>query len=467
MPRITRRSFAFGLASLPLFRVPGACAQAGSELSEELREIVVRRAYQYVAMYNTNNNFAMQKRNPFSTHGWNKMFVPTGLTDHTLTAIPRPNNDTLYLISMLDMRDDAIVIDFPAFESKYVSLECSAYDHYIDIPLATNKGDFKKRTKMLFYTERTKGYKGETVAGVDKTLKMTGDFAIAFLRIAPQAAEPDKYRRNLAAMQTQKLMTLSEFQGKPRKPRTPLNFPKFSNDEAVFKHNFLEVMQFVFNYTTFDPSDPMDQEILSAMKPLGVAPGRTYDPQKVANVDGNKLAETAERVLQESLRLWNDPKGNPYLENVFQPKGRMTLGPMTLQSAVGPIGLPYDQAQYPGIGTADGSPIMAHKHYVVRMTKDELPPARAFWSLTLYIAKTGLFVPNDGKKYSVGENGGMKLDPSGGIEVHVAPTQPPGVPKENWLPSGGKDEALDIIMRVYDPDVEAMRKYKTPKVMLA
>ena len=109
---------------------------------------------------------------------------------------------------------------------------------------------------------------------------------------------------------------------------------------------------------------------------------------------------------------------------------------------------------------------MADKHYIVRMTKDQLPPAKAFWSLTLYVAKTGLFIPNDGKKYSVGENGGMKLDASGGIEVHVAPTLPAGVPKENWLPSGGKEEALDIIMRVYDPDVEAMRTYKTPKAEL-
>ena len=82
----------------------------------------------------------MQKMNPFGTGGWNRMYVPAGLTDRTLTAIPRPNNDTLYLIAMLDMRDDAVVIQFPAFDSKFVSLETSAYDHYVDIPLSTTKG---------------------------------------------------------------------------------------------------------------------------------------------------------------------------------------------------------------------------------------------------------------------------------------------------------------------------------------
>ena len=439
---------------------------SAAKLTDKEIDNIVRRSYQYVAMYNTNNNFAMQKANPFSTNGWNKLFVPTGLMDHTVTAIPRPNNDTLYLIAMLDMRDDAIVIQFPAFDSKYVSLETSAYDHYVDVPLSTTKGDFKKPTTMLFYTDRTRGYDGEPVDGIDKTLKMTGDFAIAFLRVAPHASEPARMQRNLEAMQRQKLMTLSEFRGGAMKPSSPVEFPAFGNDQMVFRNNFLEVMQFVVNHTTFDPNDEMDRKVLAALKPLGVEPGKTYDPAQVADIDGERLAKIAEKVAAESLAIWNDPQGNPYLTKVFQPKGRMTLEPMVVQSCVGPIGLPYDQAQYPGIGTADGSPIMATKHYVIRMTKEELPPAKAFWSATLYDARKGLFIPNDHHKYSVGENGGMKLDASGGVEIHIAAEKPEGVPAENWLPSGGKDEQLDVIMRVYAPDIEAMKTWTAPKAEL-
>ena len=36
----------------------------------------------------------------------------------------------------------------------------------------------------------------------------------------------------------------------------------------------------------------------------------------------------------------------------------------------------------------------AQHDYVIRMTKDELPPAIAFWSLTLYNTKEGFFIPN-------------------------------------------------------------------------
>jgi hypothetical protein len=206
--------------------------------------------------------------------------------------------------------------------------------------------------------------------------------------------------------------------------------------------------------------------MLATLKPLGVEPGKTYDPAQVADIDGERLADIAEKVAAQSLATWNDPQGNPYLTKVFQPKGSMTLEPMVVQSCVGPIGLPYDQAQYPGIGTADGSPMMATKHYVIRMTKEELPPAKAFWSATLYDSQKGLFIPNDHYKYSVGENGGMKLDASGGVEIHIAAEKPDGVPTENWLPSGGKDERLDVIMRVYAPDIEAMKTWTAPKAEL-
>jgi hypothetical protein len=97
------------------------------------------------------------------------------------------------------------------------------------------------------------------------------------------------------------------------------------------------------------------------------------------------------------------------------------------------------------------------------MTKDELPPAGAFWSLTLYDVKNGFFIPNDRKKYSVGENAGMKLNAEGGIEIYVAAEKPSGVPEENWLPINRKDEDMDIVLRVYVPDLEKMKTWKAPK----
>jgi hypothetical protein len=149
--------------------------------------------------------------------------------------------------------------------------------------------------------------------------------------------------------------------------------------------------------------------------------------------------------------------------SLFQPKGKIPLHLLVLQSVAGPIGLPAAEAMYPTVVTKDGKPMNAQHDYVVRMSKEELPPAEAFWSLTLYDMKNGFFIPNDRKKYSVGENAGMKLNKEGGIDIYVAAEKPEGAPEENWLPITRKDENMDIILRIYDPDLEKMKTWTPPQ----
>jgi hypothetical protein len=435
------------------------------ELSAKEIDTLVRRTYPYVAMFNVINKGAMMEENPTRT-GWNGTFAATGLLDHTSKAIARPNNDTLYITTIMDLRGEPVIVSYPAFDSMYVSLEISAYDHYVDIPLTTTKGDFEKPVKVLYYTQRTQGYGGEAVEGVDRIIEMTGDFAIAFLRVMPHAAEPERLEKNLAAMKLVKAVGLSEYLGQPAKPVAAPDFPDYSTDEGIYEKNFLEVMQFVIKHTTFDPDDELDAGVLAALKPLGVEPGKTFDRAKVPHIDGKALAAAAKRIHGEAIKIWTDPKGNPYVNDLFLPKGEMDLDPMVVQSAYGPIGLPAHQAVYPGIGSAGGKPLNAQHDYVIRMLKEQMPPSMAFWSVTLYDAKNGFFIPNDHKKYSVGENAGYKLDDQGGIEIHVAAEQPEGVPEENWLPINRKDEALDIVMRIYAPDVEKMKTWTPPKAEL-
>jgi hypothetical protein len=207
----------------------------------------------------------------------------------------------------------------------------------------------------------------------------------------------------------------------------------------------------------------MDQAVLAALKPLGVEPGKTYDPKKVAKIDGKKLAETAKRVFKEQMAIMTKPGPNPHVYELFKPKGEMKLETMTLQSCTGPIGLPAHQAVYPPITTADGKPMNAQHDYVIRMTKDQLPPAKAFWSVTLYDLKNGFFIPNDRKKYSVGENAGMKLNKDGGIEIYISAEKPKDAPEENWLPITRKDENIGLTMRIYAPDLKKFKKWKAPK----
>ena len=89
--------------------------------------------------------------------------------------------------------------------------------------------------------------------------------------------------------------------------------------------------------------------------------------------------------------------------------------------------------------------------------------AGAFWSLTLYDTANGLFIPNDRKKYSVGANAGMKLDAEGGIAIAIAAEKPEGVPEENRLPIRRADQRIDLILRIYVPDLDRMEHWQPPR----
>jgi hypothetical protein len=431
---------------------------SAAELTDDQVDNLVRRSYQYVAMYNVNNKFALKQG------GWNTCVADTRLKDHTMREIARPNNDTLYLGCMLDLRKDPVILEIPAFDSKYVSLMITGYDHYVNIPMSTRQGDFRKPDKLLIYSARTEGYKGEPVKGVDRIFEATGDFVSAVFRIMPHANEPERFHRIVKQMESVKMVTLSEYRGGKAKPINDIQFPPVGKTDAdVFGNNLLEVMQFVFNHTTFDPKNELDQALLAAYAPLGVVPGRAYDAAKVAKIDGAKVRKAAERMAVAELEQMIDPANRKQLMALFQPKGEMALEQLLTQSVLGPIGLPATEAVYPAVATADGKPMNAKYDYVIRMSKKNLPPAKAFWSVTLYDTKNGFFIPNERKKYSVGENAGMKLDKNGGIAIYIAAQRPKGVPEENWLPIPRKDEGIDAIMRIYVPDLEKMKTWKAPK----
>jgi hypothetical protein len=454
--------------------LPGAGpAQAAepAELTDAQMEELVQRSYQYVAMYNVNNKFALDTDNPLCTKGYNRVSASTTLADHTLQAIARPNNDTLYVPAMVDVTEEPIVMVMPAFDSKYVSLMVTAYDHYVNIPMSTGDGDFGKPSTILFYSERTPDYDGSPVEGVDKVFEVSGDFVSAALRVMPHAAEPERLKANLAAMQRVELKPLSVFLGKKEGGGENLDFkaeqarfPAYGSDFEIFEDRFLEVMQFVVNHTTFDSEDELDVALLEILKPLGVEPGKKFDPDAVARIDGKALRKTAEQFAAKQLANMGDPDFvASVLTKLFQPKGEISLEVQAFQSVSGPVGQPASQAIYQPVLTEDGKPMNAMNDYEIVMAPDAMPPARAFWSATLYDLENGFFIPNERKKYSVGENAGFKLDEDGGIRIVIAAEQPEGVPEENWLPIERGDTDLDVNMRLYSPDLEKFKDWTPPK----
>jgi hypothetical protein len=48
------------------------------------------------------------------------------LSDHTKKTIARPNDDTLFAGTVMDLGSEPVIVSYPAFDSKFVILETTA-----------------------------------------------------------------------------------------------------------------------------------------------------------------------------------------------------------------------------------------------------------------------------------------------------------------------------------------------------
>jgi len=57
----------------------------------------------------------------------------------------------------------------------------------------------------------------------------------------------------------------------------------------------------------------------------------------------------------------------------------------------------------------------------------------------------------------------MKPNKDGGIAIYIAAKKPAGVPEENWLPLNRGDYGIDVVLRLYVPDMEKFKTWTSPK----
>ena len=99
-------------------------------------------------------------------------------------------------------------------------------------------------------------------------------------------------------------------------------------------------------------------------------------------------------------------------------------------------------------GNGDDYDGAAHK-YVIHFDKGQLPPAQAFWSLTMYDPEF-FFVPNSINRYDLSQRNQFIANPDGSLDRYLQADSLRGTPREaNWLPAPrGK---FDLVLRLDSP----------------
>jgi hypothetical protein len=101
---------------------------------------------------------------------------------------------------------------------------------------------------------------------------------------------------------------------------------------------------------------------------------------------------------------------------------------------------------------ANNQPLDAAKsNYELRFAKGDLPPNKAFWSLTMYDGKTQLLVANPLKRYLLNSTTlkSYTYGPDGSLTLYIRHANPGPRMQSNWLPA--PDGPFYTVLRVYLP----------------
>lgn len=133
-----------------------------------------------------------------------------------------------------------------------------------------------------------------------------------------------------------------------------------------------------------------------------------------------------------------------------------------LTAYIGLGALATDEALY-GAGhfDAEHAPLDGQRRYQLRFAADEMPPADAFWSVTLYDADRFLY-RNAARRHSIGDRTpGLQREADGSLQIDFCHAPPART--SNWLPTPAGP--FYLILRLYHPR-EGVRSWRIPALQV-
>ncbi|HEY2620722.1 MAG TPA: DUF1254 domain-containing protein [Acetobacteraceae bacterium] len=364
--------------------------------------------------------------------------------------VVRFNFDTLYSLAWIDISHEPIVLSVPDTAGRYYLLEM--LDMWSDVfsvvgarTTGTNAGSFALVAP---------GWTGPLPQGLQKIVAPTSVFWVLG---RTQTNGPADYANVHAIQDGYRLTPLSAWGASYTPPggqptdasidaRTP---PQTQVNHMDGVAMLTRLVQLLVRYSPH----ANDYPILFRMHKIGIEPGKSFDPTKLdPSVIGtiNAAAHDALADMPVSMRkIGRVLNGwNLLTENVgsygtsYKQRAMIALGGLGAN-------LPED-AVYPTAFTdAGGKPLNGASRYVVHFEQGKLPPADAFWSITMY-DEDGFQVPNPINRFAIGDRDKLTFNADGSLDIYVQ-AESPGKDKEsNWLPAP-KDAPFQPTMRLYSP----------------
>ncbi len=172
----------------------------------------------------------------------------------------------------------------------------------------------------------------------------------------------------------------------PPVPVPKVNFPKW--DEARANSiEFISYLNFLLQFT--QPPAPSEVGLMARFARIGIAPGVPFEPGKLSPeltvaikqglADGKAALVGAEKHTTSSFNIFGSRED---LHDDYTTRA--------VAAAMGIYGNTKEEAVYVGTRlNGDHEPLVGSLPYVIHSDKKDLPPAKFFWSMTMYSCRTG------------------------------------------------------------------------------
>lgn len=458
--RASTRQLALCLAvTTPLLGAMTPASAANTAITEDEAYEIGVEAYTYaypLVLMETTRRVAtnISAPDPKALRGPMGQFVHAqSYPDATFKDVVRPNADTLYSMLWFDVGKDPLVFSLPDTAGRYYVLPIM--DMWTDV-FAT-LGSRTSGTGAQEFVLVGPHWKGATPAGMRVIVSPT-DVGWVIGRI--QTNGPADYANVHKLQAGFKAVPLSQ-RGKAVTSKPGVVDPaidvKTPPVDQVAKMTPDQFFSLFARLMKTNPPHAADYATLLRMERLGIVPGKDFvlADAPPAVKQGLARATSAAFTRMKEIGPQLRPRRNGWVVSTVQIGTYGNDYLMRAYIAFAGLGaLPNDEAIYPStFSDADGKPMVGTEKYVLHFDKAELPPAKAFWSLTMYGADQ-FFTDNPINRYAIGDRDKLTFNPDGSLDIYIQ-RESPGKDKEsNWLPTPAEGR-LSMNLRLYLPATQA------------
>ncbi|WP_405365756.1 DUF1254 domain-containing protein [Kitasatospora sp. NBC_00039] len=372
------------------------------------------------------------------------------------TDVVTPDNDTPYSWAWLDLRAEPWVISVPA-EDRYYVLPL----HELDTVFAGFVGARATGQEAGDYLVAGPGWRGEAPEGINGVIRTATQLIGVLGRTYLGGTSPGAVEELKEIQQQYRLRPLHEYAGTAAPAPVPNPVWPVWREEVLDTIEFFSFLDFLLG---FFPVLPAEADLRGRLTDLGIDGCGEFEPAALPIAVRAEIERGIADGRAELERAAEETTGSTGLCGT-----REQLGTAYLEQAVGAMkslyGLPVQEAWHGGwLADSEGNrpPDAADHDYVVRFGPDGLPPARFFWSATMYALPERRLVDNILDRYSIGDRTpGLVRDADGGLTLYLQHKRPADAQHSaNWLPA--PDGPFTVVLRLYGPDESVLDGRWTP-----